>query len=63
MITSVVSGGIYKLTAPSGRWIDAGTGTTNAKTIKFEYGGQSMHIIWNDVAQYYILVNGGGCIE
>lgn len=62
LITSLVTGGKYEMHCPNGILIDPGTGTTAAKKITFEYGGQSIFIVWDNVAARYIIVGGNACI-
>lgn len=62
LITSLVSGGKYELQCPAGILIDPGTGTAAAKKITFDYGGQSIFIVWDNTATRYIIVGGNACI-
>lgn len=62
MIVSLASGGSYQLSCPNGRLLDPGSGSTAAKTLKFESAGQGVSLIWNSVDSMYIVVNGGACI-
>ena len=61
-LSSCVSGGEFRLTCPSGRLLDPGSGTTASKTLKFSTAGQSIHLIWDAVISAYIIVNAGVCI-
>ena len=62
LITSLAASGKYTLNCPLGILIDPGTGTTAAKKITFEYSGQSLFIVWDNIALRYIIVNGNACI-
>lgn len=62
IITSLFTGSRYELSCPSGRLVDPGSGTTNAKKITFEYSGQSLMIVWDNIASRYIVINGNACI-
>lgn len=62
-IESLVSGGIYQLTAPTGTLLDPGTETTGSKYLNFEHIGQSVYLIYNSNKLSYYIVNGGVCIS
>lgn len=62
LITALFTGSRYELSCPAGRLVDPGSGTTNAKKITFEYSGQSLMIIWDNIASRYIVINGNACI-
>lgn len=62
LITSLFTGSRYELSCPAGILVDAGSGTTNAKKITFEYSGQSLFIVWDNIALRYIVVNGNACV-
>lgn len=59
-ISSMVSGGIYKLTTP--RLLDPGSATSGTKVLTFNYPGQSVFLIWDSTESHYIPVNGGACV-
>jgi hypothetical protein len=63
VISHLNQGATYSLSCPNGRLLDPGSGTSIAKTLKFDCPGQSINIIWDNVLQSYIIVNSGCSIE
>lgn len=63
MLSSRATGGVYRLACPLGRVLDPVSGTTAAKTIVFEYPGQSVHLVWDSVLSTYIPVSSNVCVE
>jgi hypothetical protein len=57
------TGGVYQLFCPSGLLLDPGSGTTAAKTLRFETPGQSIYLLWNATLQSYLIVNAGVCVS
>jgi len=58
-VTSLAENAIYQLNAPQGRLIDPGSGSMGSKKIIFDCPGQSLQLIWNNVAQVYFIANAG----
>jgi hypothetical protein len=58
-INALPSGTIYQIVCPSGILLDPGSGTTAAKTLRFDTQGQSVHLIWDNVKLLYTIVNAG----
>lgn len=50
----------YELIFPAGRLLDPGTGTTSSKKMIFTTPGQGVQLIWDNVSQFYVIINGGG---
>lgn len=50
----------YELFFPAGRLLDPGTGTTSSKKMIFNTPGQGVQLIWDNVSQFYVILNGGG---
>jgi hypothetical protein len=63
MISGLVSGASYVLTASTGILMDPGSGSTAQKSLTFASPGQSIGLIWNNVDGYYIFIQGGVCIS
>ena len=60
IISSLVPGTSYELLFPTGRYVDAISGTGVAKKMVFDCPGQSAQFIWNNVDGSYFLTQGGG---
>lgn len=58
-ISSAIPGTQYHLTFPTGLLVDPGSGTGVAKKIIFENAGQSIQMVWDNVAMVYIITQGG----
>jgi hypothetical protein len=58
-VTSLAENETYQLNVPQGLLIDPGSGTMIAKKIIFDCAGQSLQLIWNNVAQVYFVANAG----
>lgn len=61
MASSLVNGGIYRLYCPVGILLDSDTGTTIAKYIDFNYSGQSVYMIWDNIKLHYIIISASAC--
>jgi hypothetical protein len=61
MASSIVTGGIYRLYCPVGILLDPSTGSTVAKYIDFQYPGQSIYLIWDNLVSCYITISASAC--
>lgn len=61
MASSIVIGGQYRLYCPVGILLDSDTGSTIAKYIEFNYPGQSIYLIWDNLLSCYITISASAC--
>jgi hypothetical protein len=61
-ISKLMTGSVYHLTCPTGRLMDAGSGSTVGKTLVFDCPGQGAHMIWDQEIQAYLIINSGASI-
>jgi hypothetical protein len=61
MISSMVSGGSYRLYCPVGVLLDPVTGSTIAKYLDFNFAGQSVYLIWDNIKLCYITLAASVC--
>lgn len=60
MMSSVSTNCSFELTFPSGRLVDAVSGSSNAKKMIFDRSGQSVSIVWDASLGSWLIVNAGG---
>jgi hypothetical protein len=57
LCSSISNGKIFSLFCPTGTLLDPSSGTTVSKFLDFEYPGQSVYLIYDLVAGYYIPIS------
>lgn len=63
VISNLASGTSYELLFPTGRYIDAVSGTDVAKKMIFDCAGQSAQFVWDASIGSYFLTQGGACVQ
>jgi hypothetical protein len=61
-ISSLASGAQYRLTCPTGRLVDPGSGSSVGKTLVFDCPGQGVQLVWDNVLLAYLIVNSGASL-
>ena len=62
-ISSLASNSKYHIICPLGILLDPGSGSSAAKTLKFDCAGQGIHMVWDNVLGSYMIINAGCSIE